>query len=366
MTIYEQIGVRPVLNAWGTVTRAGGSRMDPRVLDAMAEASRHFVDMGELHAAASAEVARLLGSEAGCITCGAAAGLTIATAACIAGTDPARVLQLPDTSGMRDEVIVLKSHRILYDQAVRLAGARFVEVGVTSSARIDQVLAAVTDRSAMLLYVAEAVPLRGSLPLSEITAALRGTGIPVVVDAAAELPPMRNLRAFFDDGADLVVFSGGKELRGPQSSGVILGRSELVAACAANAFPEYGVGRALKTDKETIAGLVRAVELFVERDEDADHARWERMTRRMVAAIGEHPSCEAREGYPTEPGVQPAGIPRAYISATVPAADLLVRLRAATPAVIASLDGDELVLNPQCLADDELEAVIAAVLSAIG
>jgi L-seryl-tRNA(Ser) seleniumtransferase len=300
------------------------------------------------------------------VTSGAAAGLAIAAAACMAGTDPARVLQLPDTAGMRNEVVVLKSHRILYDQAVRLAGARFVEVGVTSSARIEQVLAAIGDRTAMVLYVAEAIPLRGSLPLAEITSALRGTGIPVVVDAAAELPPVRNLRAFFDDGADLVVFSGGKELRGPQSSGIILGRPDLIAACAANAFPEYGIGRAMKTDKETIAGLVRAVQLFVERDQDADTARWERMTERMVDAIGAHPACEARRGFPIEPGVQPVEIPRAFVRAEVPAAELLDRLRHGDPAVVASIAGDELVLNPQCLSDDEVEPVIAAVLRALG
>jgi L-seryl-tRNA(Ser) seleniumtransferase len=366
MSVYSELGVRPVLNAWGTVTRVGGSRMDPRVLHAMEEASRSFVDMGELHEAASAKIAELLGAEAACVTCGAAAGLAIATAACMAGADEPRILQLPDPTGLRDEVVVLKSHRILYDQAVLLAGARFVEVGVTSSATIGQLLAAIGERTAMVLYVAEAAPLRGSIPLRDIAAALRGTGVPVVVDAAAELPPMANLRAFLDDGADLVVFSGGKELRGPQSSGIILGTSALIAACAANAFPNYGIGRAMKTDKETIAGLVRAVELFVARDEDADLRRWERMTMQLVDGIAAHPACEVRRGFPVEPGVQPVGIPRAFVrSQRVPAAELLDRLRAGDPAVIASVSGDELVLNPQCLDDDEVQPVIDAVLSAL-
>ena len=133
-SVYARLGVRPVLNAWGTVTRVGGSRMHPDVLRAMDEASTSFVDLGELHAAAGRRVAQLLDADAACITCGAAAGLAIAAAACIAGTDRASILRLPDTAGLRDEVIVLKSHRILYDQAVLLAGARFVEVGVTSAA----------------------------------------------------------------------------------------------------------------------------------------------------------------------------------------------------------------------------------------
>lgn len=367
MSVYSDLGVRPVLNAWGTVTRVGGSRMDPAVLAAMEDAARSFVDMGELHEAASAEVARLLGAEAACITCGAAAGLAIATAACMAGSDPAAILRLPQAAGLRDEVVVLKSHRILYDQAVLLAGARFVEVGVTSAAGIEQVLAAITDRTAMVLYVAEAIPLRGSLPLREITAALRGSGIPVVVDAAAELPPMSNLRAFLDDGADLVVFSGGKELRGPQSSGVILGRPDLIAACAANAFPNYGIGRAMKTDKETIAGLVTAVRLFVARDEEADQRRWEAMVAQLVDALSAHPLCTVRRGFPVEPGVQPASIPRVYLRpARGTAEQLLAGLRSSEPSVIASVAGDELVLNPQCLTDDEVAQVAAAVLSLLG
>lgn len=367
MTDYADLGVRPALNAWGTVTRVGGSRMDPRVLAAMTEASRGFVDMGQLHEAASARIAGLLGAEAACITCGAAAGLAISTAACIAGRDPARILQLPDTTGLADEVVVLKSHRILYDQAVLLAGARFVEVGVASAATVEQVLAAVGERTAMLLYVAEAVPLRGSIPLREIADALRGTGVPVVVDAAAELPPTANLRSFLADGADLVVVSGGKELRGPQSSGIIIGRPDLIAACAANAFPNYGIGRSMKTDKETIVGLVTAVELFAARDEDAVTRRWERMVARMVEAVSAHPGCDARRGFPTEPGVQPAGIPRAYLRPRqLGAQALLERLRAGEPSVIASASGDELVLNPQCLDDDEVEPLIAALLSALG
>lgn len=366
MTVYSELGVRPLLNAWGTVTRVGGSRMDPRVLAAMTEASGSFVDMGELHAAASAEIARLLGAEAGCVTSGATAGLAIATAACMAGTDVARILALPDAHVERDEVVVLKAHRILYDQAVLLPGARFVEVGVTSAATVEQLMAAVGHRTAMVLYVAEASALRGSVPLREVAAALRGTGVPVVVDAAAELPPRSNLHAFFDDGADLVVFSGGKALRGPQSSGVVLGRPDLVAACCANAFPEYGIGRAMKTDKETIVGLVRAVQLFVEQDDEVELGRWERMTARMVEAIGAHPQCTARRGFPSEPGVQPVGIPRAYLTPSMPAAELLARLRAGDPAVIASLSGDEVVLNPQCLDDDEVEQVVAAVLDALG
>jgi L-seryl-tRNA(Ser) seleniumtransferase len=340
--------------------------MHPLVLDAMQEASRSFVDMGELHAAAGEEIARLFEADAACVTCGAAAGLAIAVAACMAGSDPARILRLPDTSGMADEIVMLKSHRILYDQAALLPGARIVEVGVTSAATVAQVVAALGEHTAGVLWIAEAAPLRGSVPLKDIVDALRGTGVPVIVDAAAELPPMSNLRSFLDDGADLVVFSGGKELRGPQSSGVILGTPHLVAACAANAFPNYGVGRAMKTDKETIVGLVTAARLFVARDEHADLRRWEGMVARMVEVISNHPACEARRGFPLEPGVQPVGIPRAYLRPTTASASVLLeRLRAGEPSVVASVSGDELVLNPQCLDDDELEPLLGAVLSAL-
>ena len=367
MGVYERLGVRPMINAWGTITKVGGSRMHPQVLEAMTEASRSFVDIHVLQEQAGREIARLMGVEAATVTSGAAAGLAIATAACMARRDPVDILRLPDTSSMADEVLVLKAHRVLYDQALRLAGGRLVEIGVSSFASIEQVEAAVSDRTAMFFYAAESAGTRGSLPLADISAVMKRHHIPVVVDAAAELPPTSNLTAFLATGADLVVFSGGKEIRGPQSSGLILGDAEMIGWCRANSYPDHGVGRSMKVDKETIVGLVKAVELFIQRDYDAIYADWERMVGLMVEALADVPDLEVRRGLPTQPGIQPADIPRAYCRPRSTTATVLQqRLRDGEPAVLAGVEGDELALNPQTLEHDEIPAVAAAVIAAVG
>lgn len=366
MGVYRDLGVSPVINVLGTVTMVGGSRMDPRVLDAMSEAAGSFVNMRELHRNAGRTIAQLVSAEAACVTSGAAAGLAIAAAACMAHADPAKILQLPDTTGMPNEALVLKAHRILYDQAIRLAGAEFVEVGVTSFASLEQVEASITNRTALFLYAAEASSMRGSLPLRDLAVLLRHHGIPLVVDAAAELPPVSNLSAFLSDGADLVVFSGGKEIGGPQSSGLILGATQLIEDCNANCFPNYSIGRAMKTDKETIVGLVKAVELFVQRDYDAIFDRWEKIVDAVVSAVNGLPGCTARKGHPTEQGIQPKEIPRAYITAdNLSGAELLDRLLRGEPSVVAGMEDSEIALNPQCMTETEVQPLIDALITAL-
>lgn len=366
MGVYDELDVSPMINALGTVTKVGGSRMDPRVLDAMAEASCSFVDVGSLHRNAGRAIARMAAVEAACVTSGAAAGLAIAAAACMAHADPAKILQLPDTTGMPNEALVLKAHRILYDQAVRSAGAEFVEVGVTSFASVEQVDAAITDRTACMVYVAEAASMRGSLPLRELADLLEPRGIPIIVDAAAELPPVGNLSAFLADGADLVVFSGGKEIGGPQSSGLILGRAPLIEDCNANSCPDYSIGRPMKIDKETIVGLVKAVELFVQRDYAVIFAEWESMVDMVVAAVHEQPGCTARKGFPAEQGIQPREIPRAYIvTEQLTGAELCDRLLRAEPSVMVGVEAGEVAVNPQCLTPAEVPVVIDALRSAL-
>lgn len=366
MGVYESLGLRPTINAWGTVTKIGGSRMHPQVLEAMNEASRSFVDMAALHRNAGAAIAKMLGVEAACITSGAAAGLAIAAAACMAQDDTAKILQLPDSHSMRNEALVLKAHRILYDQGLRLSGARIVEVGVTSSADVRQLEAGISDRTALFFYAAEAVSMRGSLPLADIAPVLKARGVPIIVDAAAELPPVSNLTKFFEDGADMVVFSGGKEIRGPQSSGLILGSREFIAYCDANCFPNHGVGRPMKTDKETIVGLVKAVELFMHRDYSIVYGEWEAMVAQIVSGLGDLTQLHARRGFPTEPGVQPADVPRVYLEPfRITAPVLQQKLREGDPSVTAGVQANEVVLNPQCLEADEIPPLIAAVISAV-
>lgn len=367
MNLYEELGMKTIINGLGTVTAIGGSKMDPEVLTAMNEAAGAFVDMEVFHTRAGERIAELLGSEAACITSGAAAGMAIAAAACMTRGDRSKALQLPDTTGMPDEILLLKCHRILYDQALLLSGARLLEIGVTSSAKPAQIEAAVTEKTAMFFYAAEAERMRGSIALPEIVQVLKKYRIPVVVDAAAELPPKSNVTKYLEQGADMVIFSGGKELRGPQSSGIILGSKPFIEYCKANNYPNYGIGRSMKLDKETIAGITKAVERFAAKDYAEIMKHWERMVSQMISALSRISGTTVRRGFPVEPGVQPVAIPRVYMkSGSVGAKHLQERLKSLTPSIYVDVQGDEIVINPQCLEDDEVSVVIEAITSLMG
>ena len=366
MGIYEELQVKKVVNAWGTVTKLGGSLMPPEVLRAMREAADSFVNMDELHGAAGRRIAELLGVEAACVTCGAAAGLAVATAACMTGSRKSFAYQLPDTTGMKDEILVLKCHRDLYDQSMLLTGARFVEIGVTSHAFLQQIEDRISDRTAAFFFTCEAETMRGSIPFHEIAELCARRGIPIIVDAAAEIPPKENVRRYLDMGARFVVFSGGKELRGPQASGLILGSKEDIAACDLNCCPNYGIGRAMKVDKENICGLVKAVELFAAKDYGRQMEIWDAYARRMYESLSSCKALSVSLGHPQEPGVQPACILRVFVRPLTMTSDaLFARLAARNPAVYTFLYRDTVVLNPQCLEEEELPLVTDAILEAV-
>lgn len=359
MDIYSELGVKKIIDAWGTVTMLGGSKMAPEVLDAMRSAAGAYVNMQELHTAAGKRIAELLGVEACCVTCGAAAGLAIATAACMTGTHQSYAYQLPDTTGMKDEVLVLKCHRDLYDQAILLSGAHFVEVGVTSFAFLEQIEDKISDHTAAFFFTSEAEQMRGSVSFREIAALCNRYQVPVIVDSAAELPPVCNVHKYLDEGASLVVFSGGKEIRGPQASGMILGKKELIEACDMNCCPNYGIGRPMKVDKENICGLVKAVELFAKKDYDAQMREWERFVQILYRGLKENKKLELTLGYPIEPGVQPACILRLFVKPLAMDVDELhKKLMNYNPRIYTFKYQDQVVLNPQCLEEEELQTVV--------
>ncbi len=289
MSIYAELGVRPLINASGPVTILGGSLMPPEVVQAMAEAATAFVDLNELHIAAGRRIADLVGVEAGHVTAGAAAGIAVMAASCMAGPDPAKAMQLPDTTGMRNRFIFLRAHRNPFDQAIREAGGVLVPVDPSREA----LEAALDDRVAAVYYTVGRFEKGESLPLTEVAAIAHGAHVPLIVDGAAQVPPLANLRRFLDEGADLVTFSGGKALHGPQSSGLILGRAGLVEACRLNDNPHSSIGRPMKASKEDIAGLVKAVELYLARDHDAEAAEWERRVALVVDAVADLPHVQA-------------------------------------------------------------------------
>jgi L-seryl-tRNA(Ser) seleniumtransferase len=267
--IYRQLGIRPLINAAGTYTTLTGSVVSPQVREAMDAASRVFVPLIELQKAAGERLASLLGVEAAMVTSGAAGGIQLATAACVAGKDPDRIRRIPDTTGMKNEVVMPKAHRNGFDHAARNVGVKLVEVDT-----IEQVRAAIGPKTAMLYWTHIFEP-KGRIVRREFLEAGKKAGVPVFNDAAAELPPSENLTGIVKEGFDLVVFSGGKGLRGPQASGLLMGRKDLIHAAMLNNNP-YGdtISRPCKVGKEEIMGLLAAVEVYLHRNHGADQMLW--------------------------------------------------------------------------------------------
>jgi len=363
MNMYRKLGVRELINAEGTITRLGGCVMEPAVVAAMAEAAKSFVDLNQLLAKAGQHVAALLGVEAAYITSGAAAGLTLSTAACITGADPAKIRQLPDLRGIeKNEVLIQKSHRNGYDHAVRQAGVKVVEFGLIKQTYPWEMRAAISEKTAAIVHFLEFENHR-NLPLAEVIAIAKENEIPVIVDAAAELPPVKNLSRFFHMGADLTLFSGGKDIGGPQSSGLIVGRRDLIACCALNANPNYSIGRAMKAGKEEIVGLVRALELYLQQDFAAEEQMWEDMVAFMVAALAEVPGLQARRVSPAEPGVQPNWIPRLYLDwdeKVIPLDrdEVKSRLLAGDPGIAVGTTSTGLFVNPQTMTPGQEKIIV--------
>lgn len=229
--LLAELGVRRVINAAGTYTLLGGGPMDAEVVDAWAEAAGATVRLEELQAAVTGRIARMIGSEAALVTSGAAAALTAGTAACVTGTDPARIQRLPDTAGMRDEVLIQRSHRFTYDHAVRATGVRLIEVDTAA-----ELEAAIGPRTAMLLFLNLATD-RGRIGPDEFTSIARHHAIPTLIDCAADVPPIETLTTALRRGFDLVAVSGGKAIGGPQNAGLLLGRADLVEAARLNSGP---------------------------------------------------------------------------------------------------------------------------------
>ena len=286
---YRNLGVTPIINASGSVTRLGGSRTRPEVLEQMAGTARVMVNIDELNRKAGAEIARLVGSEAAMVSSGAAGGLLLQAAACIAGNDPNRMLRLPDTEGMKNEIIMQTMHRFPYDHAYRAVGAKIVEIGNYLFNHPWELEGAINERTAAVAYLCAPFTSKRVMPLGQVCEIAHAHDVPVIVDAASMLPPRANLQRYLRDGADMVIFSGGKGVRGPQGTGILCGRADLIDAALANASPAQFIGRSAKVAKEEIVGLVTALSMFVEEDEEAEMAWYREMAQRVVDSLIEVP-----------------------------------------------------------------------------
>lgn len=281
-SIYASVGVRPLVNARGTVTIVGASRTLPEVKRAMDAAARDYVQIDELMDGVGQRLATLTGAEWGIVTSGASAALTVATAACITGGDPDRMVQLPNLAGLPDEIVTPRYSRSAYDHALKAVGAKVVEV-----ATFEEFVAALGPRTAMVMLLAGRGSEEGPLSLRRIADVAGPRRIPILVDAAAETLDVPN--PHLAEGADLVAYSGGKCLRGPQCAGLLLGRKALVQAAWINSAPHHGLGRGLKVGREEIMGMLAAVEAWKTRDHDAEARQWTTWLETIAARVAQVP-----------------------------------------------------------------------------
>ncbi len=361
MSKYDDLGIRPVINAAATLTRLGGSVMPPPVVAAMAEAARTHVDVPLLQERVGEQIAALTHNDACYVSSGAAAGIAIAVAACIAGEDPAAIARFPYLKDGKTEVIIHRAHRNGYDHAARQTGATLVEIGMAHTTQPWELEAAITPRTACVLWFAGAHYATGALPLPQVVAIAHKHGVPVLVDAAAQIPPISSLWHFTKElGADIAIFSGGKGLRGPQSSGLVLGRRDIVAACRANGSPNHSLGRPMKVGKEEMLGVLAAVEWSLAQDEEATLANYEATVQRWIAGLRDLPGVTVERGYPSEAGQPHArAIVRINPDAAMARDEVVAALYAGTPCVaVGTVGADAIALNPQSLAPGEAEIVL--------
>lgn len=379
---YKRLGVRRVINAATSLTRLGGSKADPTVYTAMQEASNSFVQIPELQHWAGKKIAQATGAEAGHPTAGASNAITLAAAACIMkGTeledyDPLELeswghiaKKLPaHTEGLKTEFIVQRTNRNVYDHAVEFAGGKIVEVDPTEKA-LDQ---AHNDKTAAYYYTVRSGA--DAQPLPKIVEIAHSHDAPVIVDAAAELPPKSNLRRYIKEGADLVIYSAGKTIAAPNNSGILTGRADLIKLAHLQSYPFHGVGRASKMSRETIVGMATALQLYLDKDEEKQFKQWKKKAQWITDQLQPLPGVAAGLDAQSTMEDDTPMVPVAYIkldpkTTGITGAELSTRLRDGDPSIEALYEPgfmlkdakDKLMINPQYLDDEDAETVVETI-----
>lgn len=361
-TVYERLGVRPLINARGAITTVGGSIMAQEVVDAMIDAGRHYVDIKDLQEKVGIRIAELTGSEAAFVSSGAASGMFLAGAACLTGLDEYAVASLPKVNGSPNEFIIsmVDEHYYIH-QGFQTCGGKIVKIGTKDSVSVQDYENAVTDKTAALVF------FLGKQPKDQLHAVIKVAherGLPIIVDAAAQLPPKSNLTDICAMGADLVVFSGGKGLRGPQCTGIVIGRSELVRACSLNSSPNSAIGRSMKVGKEELAGILTAIELFMVQDEEELLIKWEDRCSIMCDALTDingvtidylasNRNPEGGAHAPASPVINIHFSPSAKLSAD----DTKEELERADPPIAVEVQQSTMIIGPMGLEDGQAEIV---------
>jgi D-glucosaminate-6-phosphate ammonia-lyase len=384
---YEKHGLRRVINGATCLTRLGGSIAHPEVFDVMKDASKSFVQIPELQAWAGEKIAKATGAEAGLPTAGANNALMLAAAACIMKNseleqyDPLELetwshitLRVPaHLEGYPTEFIVQKNNRNIYDHAVECVGGRFIEVGGPDGATEKELDEAYrSGKTAAYYYTVRSSA--SSLPLDAVIEIAHSNGVPVIVDAAAELPPRMKLNQYIGIGADLVIFSGGKYLSGPNNSGILAGRRDLIKLAHLQAYPFHGVGRASKMSRETIVGFVKALEIYLEKDEKAEYDKWLLDAEYMANKLGEISGVETGITYQrtVEEGIPMAPVCYLVLDDNrfeVNAKDLVNMLRDGDPSIEVLLEPGfllnepkgKITINPEFMFEGEPDIVIGEI-----
>jgi L-seryl-tRNA(Ser) seleniumtransferase len=380
---YEKYGIRRVINAVSCLTRLGGSIAHPEVYRAMEDASKSFVQIPELQQWAGKAIAEATGAEAGLPTAGASSAIMLAAAACIMkGTelenyDPLDIeswthiiKKLPmHTEGLKTEFIVQKSDRNIYDHAVECAGGRFVEV---ESGEKELIGAYDANRTAAYYFTVRSA--LNSIPLNVVIRVAHENSCQVIVDAAAELPPRENLRRYISMGADLVIFSGGKYIAGPNNSGILAGRKDLIKLAHLQSYPFHGVGRAAKMSKETIVGFVTALKLYLRQDEGAKFNDWLNKAKWISNEFTSMPGIESGIDFQSTVEEDEHVVPVSYIKLNkdvtgITGKELSEILRSGDPSIETAYEPafmlknnkNKLVVNPEFLLEGEDKIIIDAI-----
>jgi len=395
-TVYERLDVPTVVNAVGTKTRISGTLMREEAADAMREGADQFARISDLQARVSDLISEATGAEAGYATSGAAAGLSLAVAACIAGDDLDAMARLPETEGLGSEVVMPRTHRNGYDHALRVGGADLVDVGNSDydlgsgskNVELWEVEAAINEETAAVAYMAKP---HTQPPLPDVVEVAHDHDVPVLVDAAAELPPKSNLEKFTDQGADLVVFSGGKAIRGPQTTGILAGREDLIRSAALQhidmhaveevwvspdglfdvddlpGVPRQGLGRPMKVGKEEIVGLLTALELFVKEDDTAVLEEWHERATAIADGLSAVPALDiSLDGATKTDAITSLTVTVDEERAGTTAAAVVRSLREEDPRVYVGADDVSdgmFTINPMCLSDEDADYLLERLLS---
>lgn len=362
----QRLNIFPVINASGTLTSLGGCRTRPEVIQAMEKVANVFVPLEELHQKAGAYLAEILGVEAAMVTSGAAAGLTLATAACMVseiGGDAEAIVSMLPKPPAKHKVVIQCSHRNPFERAIPMAGASLVQVGDAIRTRPVDLESILDEDVAAIVFTLQATMLDSSLGLSETLEIAHAHNIPIIVDAAAELPPKHNLWKLANDGADLVIFSGSKDLRGPQTSGLMVGRPDLISLAIQQSAPhEHVIGRPLKAGKEIVLGMIAAVEFYLAEDESERFAEWQKIAIFIESQLNQIPGLRARIFTPTQPYIQPAIIPRVEVVMdeilAVTMDEVTQALREGNPVIVVETVRGALWINTHTLTMAEAEIIV--------